>query len=126
MRAGCRGRVHDPGCDGPRRIGPGGPRAARCPCAARHPGRGGAARPPIFTAAELARRHRALGVKLSHPEAVALIADEMLVAARRDMPYEEIIEMAGQLLTTDDVMPGVAGMVSLVSVEGCFAEGTKM
>ena len=80
----------------------------------------------IFTAAELARRHRSLGVKLSHPEAVALIADEMLVAARRDMPYEEIIEMAGQLLTTDDVMPGVADMVSLVSVEGCFAEGTKM
>jgi urease subunit gamma/beta len=80
----------------------------------------------IFTAAELARRHRSLGVKLSHPEAVALIADEMLVAARRDLPYDEIVEMAGQLLTTDDVMPGVAAMIPLVSVEGCFAEGTKM
>jgi urease subunit gamma/beta len=80
----------------------------------------------IFTAAELARRHRALGVRLSHPEAVALIADEMLVAARRDLPYEEITELAGKLLTTDDVMPGVAEMVAFVSVEGCFAEGTKL
>ena len=63
----------------------------------------------IFTAAELARRHRWLGIKLSHPEAVALIADEMLTAARRDMPYDDIRDMAGRLLTTDDVMPGVAG-----------------
>ena len=80
----------------------------------------------IFTAAELARRHRALGIKLSHPEAVALIADEMLTAARRDLAYEDIVDMAGRLLTTDDVMPGVAGMIPMISVEGCFAEGTKM
>ena len=80
----------------------------------------------IFTAAELARRHRGLGIKLSHPEAVALIADEMLTAARRDMAYDAIVDMAGGLLTTDDVMPGVAGMIGVISVEGCFAEGTKM
>jgi urease subunit gamma/beta len=80
----------------------------------------------IFQAAEFARRHRALGVKLSHPEAVALIADEMLVAARRDMPYAEIVDMAGRLLTSDDVLPGVAAMISVVSVEGNFEEGTKM
>ena len=61
----------------------------------------------VFSAAELARRHRSLGIKLSHPEAVALIADEMLTAARRDMPYDAIVDMAGRLLTTDDVMPGV-------------------
>jgi len=80
----------------------------------------------IFTAAELARRHRALGIKLSHPEAVALIADEMLTAARRDIAYEDIVDMAGRLLTTDEVMPGVAQMIRMISVEGCFAEGTKM
>jgi urease subunit gamma/beta len=80
----------------------------------------------IFQAAEFARRHRALGVKLSHPEAVALIADEMLLAARRDMPYAEIVDMAGRLLTSDDVLPGVAAMISVVSVEGNFEEGTKM
>ena len=76
----------------------------------------------IFQAAEFARRHKALGVKLSHPEAVALIADEMLLAARRDMPYADIVDMAGRLLTTDDVLPGVAAMISLVSVEGNFEE----
>ena len=80
----------------------------------------------IFQAAEFARRHKALGVKLSHPEAVAFIADEMLLAARRDMPYADIVDMAGRLLTTDDVFPGVAAMISLVSVEGNFEEGTKM
>lgn len=80
----------------------------------------------IFQAAELARRHRALGVKLSHPEAVALIADEMLTAARRDLPYEEVVELGATLLTGDDVMPGVPAMIPYVSVEACFAEGTKM
>lgn len=80
----------------------------------------------IFTAAELARRHRSLGVRLSHPEAVALITDEVLTAARRDMPYEDIRDMAGRLLTTDDVEPGVAEMIPLVCVEGHFAEGTKL
>ena len=57
----------------------------------------------IFTAAEMARRNRRLGVRLSHPEAVALITDEVMLAARRDMPYAEIRDMAGRLLTTDDV-----------------------
>ena len=80
----------------------------------------------IFQAAEFARRNRTLGIRLSHPEAVALIADEMLLAARSDMPYAEIVDMAGRLLTTDDVQPGVAEMISVVSVEGNFAEGTKM
>lgn len=80
----------------------------------------------IFQAAELARRYRSLGIKLSHPEAVAFIADEMLTAARRDMAYDEIVDMAGRLLTTDDVQPGVAQMIPFVSVEANFAEGTKM
>lgn len=80
----------------------------------------------IFQAAELARRHRSQAIRLSHPEAVALIADEMLTAARRDEAYDAIVDMAGRLLTSDDVMPGVAEMVPLISVEACFAEGTKM
>jgi urease subunit gamma/beta len=80
----------------------------------------------IFTAAELARRYRSLGIRLSRPEAVALICDEVLTAARRDMPYAEIRDMAGRLLSTDDVMPGVAEMIPLICVEGGFAEGTKL
>ncbi len=80
----------------------------------------------VFMAAELARRHRSLGIKLSHPEAVAFITDEVMTAARRDLPYEEIRDLAGRLLTTDDVMPGVAEMISLIYIECAFAEGTKM
>jgi urease subunit gamma/beta len=80
----------------------------------------------IFSAAELARRHRSLGIKLSHPEAVALITDEVMTAARRDMPYDEIRDMAGRLISTDDVMPGVAEMIPLIYIEAAFAEGTKV
>jgi urease subunit gamma/beta len=80
----------------------------------------------IFTAAEMARRNLRLGVRLSHPEAVAFITDEVMLAARRDMPYEEIRDMAGRLLTTDDVEPGVAQMIPLIYIECGFAEGTKL
>jgi len=80
----------------------------------------------IFTAAEFARRNRNRGIRLSHPEAVALIADEMLFAARAGMAYDEIVDMAGNLLTTDDVLPGVMEMVTLICVEGSFEEGTKL
>lgn len=80
----------------------------------------------IFTAAEFARRNRRDGVRLSHPEAVALIADEMMHAARRDVPYEAIIDLAGRLLTAEDVMPGVPAMIPVICAEGDFAEGTKM
>ena len=80
----------------------------------------------IFMAAELARRHRSLGLKLNHPEAVALITDEVLTAARQDKPYAEIRDLAGRLLTTDDVLPGVAEMIPLLYIEGGFVEGTKV
>ena len=80
----------------------------------------------IFTAAEFARRNRALKIRLSHPEAVALITDEVMTAARRDLPYDEIRDLAGRLLTTDDVLPGVSAMVPLIVVEGAFSEGHKL
>jgi urease subunit gamma/beta len=80
----------------------------------------------IFSAAELARRYRSLGIRLSRPEAVALICDEVLTAARRDMPYDEIRDLAGRLLSTDDVMAGVMEMIPLICIEAGFAEGTKL
>jgi urease subunit gamma/beta len=80
----------------------------------------------IFSAAEFARRNRALGIRLSHPEAIALITDEVMTAARRDISYQEIRDMAGRLLTTDDVMPGVADMIPLIMIECAFLEGTKL
>jgi len=80
----------------------------------------------IFTAAELARRYRSKGIRLSHPEAVALICDEVMTAARQDMSHPDLVAMAGNLLTTDDVQPGVRSMVSVVSFEVGMAEGTKL
>ena len=80
----------------------------------------------VFTAAEMARRNRSLGIRLSHPEAVALLTDEVMVAARRDLPYDEIRDVASRLLTTDDVEPGVAEMIPMLYIECLFAEGTKV
>ncbi|MDE2319859.1 MAG: urease subunit beta [Rhodospirillales bacterium] len=80
----------------------------------------------IFTAAEHARRLKSRGVKLSHPEAVAFIADEMLLAARCGLAYEKIVNMGACLLTPDDVEPGVPTLTEFVAVEASFPEGTKL
>ncbi len=80
----------------------------------------------IFAAADLARRYRERGIRLSHPEAVALISDEVMTAARQGMPHPDLVSFGGQLLTEDDVQPGVRAMLKLVSVEVMMAEGTKL
>jgi urease subunit gamma/beta len=55
-----------------------------------------------------------------------LISDEVMTAARRDLPYDEIRDMAHGILTTDDLEPGVAEMTQMIYIECLFAEGTKM
>ena len=80
----------------------------------------------IFSAAELARRYHSLGIRLSHPEAVALITDEVMTGARRGMTHPELVALGGQLLTTDDIEPGVETMIPFIAIEACFAEGTKL
>ncbi|MBX9965219.1 MAG: urease subunit beta [Burkholderiales bacterium] len=80
----------------------------------------------LFTAAELARRYRSQGIRLSHPEAVALITDETLTAARRGLSHAELVNFGGQLLTTDDVEPGVASMIPYIALEASMTEGTKL
>lgn len=80
----------------------------------------------IFTVAEIARRYRSQGIKLSHPEAVALIADEIICAVRKGMSHPEVVDFGGKILTTDDVQPGVAEMIPYICVEACFEEGTKL
>lgn len=80
----------------------------------------------VFLCAQVARRNRDMGIRLSHPEAVALITDEMMLAARKDTPYEQVIDLAGSVLGADDVLPGVAEMVPVLCVEGSFLEGTKV
>jgi urease subunit gamma/beta len=80
----------------------------------------------IYTAAELARKHRAKGLKLNYPEAVALICDEILEGAREGRRVADLIGYGSTILTTDDVMPGVAEMMHMIQVEGVFPDGTKL
>ncbi len=79
----------------------------------------------LFTAAELARKRRARGLRLNQPEAVALIADEIMEAARDGRTLAEVRSAAAALLTSDDVLPGVAEMIDLVNVDAQFDDGLK-
>ena len=80
----------------------------------------------IFTAAQLAREHRRRGIKLSHPEAIALICDELLMCAREGRALKDLMGYGAEILTSDDVMPGVPELVPVVHVEAMFPDGTKL
>ncbi len=80
----------------------------------------------IFTAAEVAQRRRARGLKLNYPEAVAIIAAEIMERARDGKSVSELMQAGTKILTRDDVMDGVAEMVSEVQVEATFPDGTKL
>jgi urease gamma subunit len=80
----------------------------------------------IFTAAEVARRRRARGLKLNHPEAVALITAEILEGIRDGRTVAELMEGGLHILGRDDVMDGVPDMIDEVQVEGTFPDGTKL
>jgi urease subunit gamma/beta len=80
----------------------------------------------LFLAAELARRRRADGVLLNYPEATALIADEICEGARRGASVAELMDLGGSLLTTDDVLPGVAELIDVLQVEPMFEDGQKL
>ncbi|WP_037607008.1 urease subunit gamma [Streptacidiphilus rugosus] len=80
----------------------------------------------IFTAAELARARRARGLRLNVPEATALIADTVCEAARDGRRLAEAIEAGRTVLTADDILPGVADIVTQVQVEAVFEDGTRL
>jgi len=80
----------------------------------------------LFTAGELARKRRARGLKLNLPEAVALIASELLEAARDGRSVADLMEAGTKLLTRDDVMEGVPEMIHDVQIEATFPDGTKL
>jgi urease subunit gamma len=80
----------------------------------------------IFTAAELARRRRARGLKLNHPEALAIITADILEGIRDGRSVSELMEAGLSILRRDDVMEGVAEMIDEVQVEGTFPDGTKL
>jgi len=74
----------------------------------------------IFTAAELARRRRSRGLKLNHPEALALITAEILEGIRDGRTVSELMASGATVLTRDDVMEGVPEMIDEVQIEGTF------
>ena len=80
----------------------------------------------IFSAAELARRRRAKGLKLNHPEAVALICDELLEDAREGKTYQDVMDHASRILARDDVLDGVAELVTPIRLEATFNDGNKL
>jgi urease subunit gamma len=80
----------------------------------------------IAMAAMVARRRLERGVKLNHPEAVALITDFVVEGARDGRSVADLMEAGAKVLTRDQVMPGIAEMIHDVQVEATFPDGTKL
>jgi urease subunit gamma len=80
----------------------------------------------IFTAALVAERRRARGLKLNYPEAVALISAAILEGARDGRTVAELMSFGATILTRADVMDGVPEMIPEVQVEATFPDGTKL
>lgn len=80
----------------------------------------------LFTAGLLAERRKARGLKLNYPEAVAFISAAILEAARDGRSVAEVMSVGATLLKRDEVMEGVADMITEVQVEATFPDGTKL
>ncbi len=77
-------------------------------------------------AAELARRRRARGLRLNHPEAIAIITDHVLEGARDGRTVAGLMASGRTVLSREDVMEGIAEMIDDVQVEATFPDGTKL
>ena len=80
----------------------------------------------IFVAAELARKRQSRGLKLNHPEAVAIITAELLEGARDGRSVADLMSYGRTILARSDVMEGVPEMIPEVQVEATFPDGTKL
>ena len=80
----------------------------------------------IFMAAELARKRKQRGLKLNHPESVALIADHILEGARDGKSVSELMSSGKNVLKKDDVLPVVLEIIHTIQVEATFNDGTKL
>ena len=80
----------------------------------------------IAMAAIVARKRLERGVKLNHPEAIALITDFVVEGARDGRPVAELMEAGAHVITRDQVMEGIAEMIHDVQVEATFPDGTKL
>ena len=80
----------------------------------------------VAMAAEVARKRLARGVKLNHPEAIALITDTVVEGARDGRSVAYMMEAGAQVVTRADCMEGIAEMIPEVQVEATFPDGTKL
>lgn len=80
----------------------------------------------VFTAALLAERRKARGLKLNHPEAMALLTAAILEGARDGRSVADLMSYGTTLLCRDDVMEGVPEMIPDIQVEATFPDGTKL
>jgi urease subunit gamma len=80
----------------------------------------------IYMLAEVARKRKADGLKLNHPEAVAVISAAALDAARAGKTLEEVMTLASKVLSRADVMEGVPDMISRVQLEAVFDDGSRL
>jgi urease subunit gamma len=80
----------------------------------------------IAMAASVARRRLERGVKLNHPEAIALITDFVVEGARDGRPVAELMEAGAHVIDRSQVMEGIAEMIHDVQVEATFPDGTKL
>ena len=80
----------------------------------------------IAMAAEVARKRLARGVKLNHPEAIALICDAVVEGARDGRSVADLMQYGATIITRDDCMDGIAEMIPEVQVEATFPDGTKL
>lgn len=80
----------------------------------------------IVVAGDLAHRRRQRGLKLNHPEAVALVTAELLEGARDGKSVSDLMNWGATLLSREDVMDGVPEMIPDVQVEATFPDGTKL
>lgn len=80
----------------------------------------------ISVAANVARKRKDRGLKLNAPESIAIISEDLLERARDGKTLEYLMEYGKTILSKDDVMEGVAEMVTIVQVEATFPDGTKL
>ena len=80
----------------------------------------------IYMLADVAQKRKDKGIKLNHPEAVALVAATAMDGARTGMTIEEATREASKVLTKQDVMDGVADLIPSVQVEAVFTDGSRL
>ncbi len=80
----------------------------------------------VAMAAEVARKRLGRGVRLNHPEAIALITDAVVEGARDGRSVAEMMQAGARVITRDQCMPGVAEMIHDIQVEATFRDGTKL